>query len=72
MSKLSSKKSTHKVKQKSQDLFDWWNAKARLHPGDKIQTVALKIGIRILGIVLMLIFSPILLAIFLLVMAVSL
>lgn len=66
------KQSRQKVKQKGQDLFDWWNNKATLRPGDEIPTVLQKIGIRILGILLMIIFSPILLAIFILVIAVSL
>lgn len=57
---------------KAQDLFDWWNEKATIQRGDSAGTIFKKIGIRILGVIVLIIFSPILLAVFLMVLAVSL
>jgi len=57
---------------KAKDIFDWWNDKARINSEDSKTTVLKKIGIRLLGIILLIIFSPILLAVFLVVLAVSL
>jgi lipopolysaccharide/colanic/teichoic acid biosynthesis glycosyltransferase len=66
------KKQSQKVKQKSKDLFDRWNHAATIRKGDIPPVILKKLGIRILGIILLIIFSPILLAIFILVVAVSL
>ena len=65
-------KKTKLVRKKSKDLFDRWNAAATIKKGDIPPVILKKLGIRILGIVLLIIFSPILLAIFILVLAVSL
>lgn len=66
------KKRTKQVRKKGQDLFDRWNAAATIKKGDIPPVILKKLGIRILGILLLIIFSPILLAIFILVLAVSL
>ena len=57
---------------KAQDIFDWWNSKATIERGDSTATIVKKIAIRILGVIVLIIFSPILLAVFLMVLAVSL
>lgn len=56
----------------AQDIFDWWNAKASIKKEDSLQTKLKKILIRILGIIILIIFSPILLVIFLFVFAIAL
>ncbi len=56
----------------AQDLFDKWNQNSKILAGDSSTVILKKISIRILGILLFLMFSPILLAIFILVLAVSL
>ncbi|MEQ8909376.1 MAG: hypothetical protein RIC95_09300 [Vicingaceae bacterium] len=65
-------KETQKVKKKGKDLFDRWNAAAAIQEGDSATTILKKLAIRIGGILLFIIFSPALLAIFILVLAVSL
>jgi len=66
------KQKTKKVKKKGKDLFDQWNHAATIRKGDTPPIILKKLGIRLLGIILLIIFSPILLAIFILVVAVSL
>jgi hypothetical protein len=66
------KKKTKQVRKKGQDLFDRWNQAATIRKGDTPHIILKKLGIRLLGIILLIIFSPILLAIFILVIAVSL
>lgn len=57
---------------KAKGLFEWWNNKATILENDTTGVKVKKIGIRVGGILLMIIFSPILLAIFITVMAVTL
>ncbi len=54
------------------DLFDQWRDNSRIEQGDSAKTIAKKLAIQVFGILLMLLFSPILLIIFLFVVAVSL
>jgi hypothetical protein len=56
----------------AQDLFDRCNSASKILDGDTPKVVLKKIGIRLLGILLFILFSPILFAIFILVLAVSL
>jgi hypothetical protein len=60
------------LNKKGKDLFDRWNEKASIKDGDQLPTVLKKVGIRIGGILLFIIFSPLLLIIFIFVVAVSL
>jgi len=60
------------VNAKAQGLFDWWNEKAKIEKGDSVKTILSKIAIRLIGILLLIIFSPILVVIFVMVVAISL
>ena len=60
------------LNKKGKDIFDWWNQKASIKDGDQFPTVMKKVAIRISGILLFLLFSPLLLVIFIFVVAVSL
>lgn len=65
-------KPQNELNRKGKDLFDRWNEKASIKAGDELPTVIKKVGIRIGGILLMILFSPLLLIIFVFVIAVSL
>lgn len=56
----------------AKDIFDWWNQKARIRDEDNGITILKKIGIRLAGIILIIIFSPVLIVIFLVVFAMAL
>ena len=60
------------VNAKAQSLFEWWNEKATIVKDDSVVTILTKIGIRLLGILLLIIFSPIIVVIFIMVIAISL
>lgn len=64
--------SKKQLNKKGKDLFDRWNEKASIKEGDPFPVVLKKIGIRIGGILLFILFSPILFIIFVFVVAVSL
>lgn len=66
------KKPQKQLNKRGKDLFDRWNEKASIKDGDELPTVLKKVGIRIGGILLFILFSPLLLIIFILVVAVSL
>jgi hypothetical protein len=54
------------------EWFDQWRKRSRIEPGDSLKTILGKIVIRILGIITLIILSPILLIIFLFAMAFTL
>ncbi len=56
----------------AKDIFDWWNQKAKIKEEDSTLTIFKKIGIRLAGIILLVIFSPVLIVIFLFVIAMAL
>mgnify|MGYP001199085077 CR=1 FL=1 len=60
------------VKKQGQDLFDQWNAACKINEGDSFTEKLKKVMYRLGGILLMILFSPILLIIFIFVVAVSL
>lgn len=60
------------LKSGAEDLFDSWRRSSRIEPEDSTLTILKKIGIKIGGILLFILFSPLLLIIFLFVVAVSL
>tara|TARA_R110000868_G_scaffold43593_3_gene146283 strand:- start:95 stop:307 length:213 start_codon:yes stop_codon:yes gene_type:complete len=64
--------SKKQLNKKGKDLFDRWNEKASIQEGDQFPVVLKKVGIRIGGILLFILFSPILFIIFVFVVAVSL
>lgn len=66
------KKIKHKAKSGAKDIFDLWLEKSRIKEEDNWKVILKKISIKILGIFLLLLFSPILLIIFIMVVAVSL
>lgn len=66
------KKPQKQLNKRGKDIFDRWNEKASIKEGDELPTVLKKVGIRIGGILLLIIFSPLLLIIFIFVIAFSL
>jgi hypothetical protein len=60
------------VNAKAQGLFEWWSEKAKIEDEDSTKKILYKIAIRIIGILLLIIFSPILVVIFVIVVAISL
>lgn len=70
--KVNKESSESNIQSGAKDLFDQWRDNSRIEQGDSGKTIAKKLGIRVFGILLMLLFSPILLIIFLFVVAVSL
>lgn len=46
------------VLEKISKTIKWWNHAAAIHAGDKIIMIALKLGIRITGIVVLVALSP--------------
>jgi hypothetical protein len=57
-------KGESEVQKGARDLFDRWNAKAKIDKSDDLPTRLKKIGIRIGGIILLMLFSPLLAVIF--------
>lgn len=53
------------IKKSSKDLFDQWRDYSRIEDGDDLPTRVRKILVRILGIILIIIFSPLILLILL-------
>ena len=60
------------VNAKAQSLYEWWDEKATIVKDDSGAAILAKIGIRLLGILLLIIFSPIIVVIFIMVIAISL
>jgi hypothetical protein len=60
------------VNVKAQGLFERWNERAKIEASDSVKTILSKIAIRLIGILLLIIFSPILVVIFVMVVAISL
>lgn len=60
------------VKKQGQDLFDQWNEACKINEDDSFAEKLKKVIYRLGGILLMILFSPILLIIFIFVVAVSL
>ncbi|MFT5668763.1 MAG: hypothetical protein ACI9DK_002968 [Vicingaceae bacterium] len=60
------------VNAKAQGFFEWWNERAKIEAGDSVKAILSKIAIRLIGILLLIIFSPILAVIFVMVVAISL
>lgn len=60
------------IKSGAEDIFDTWRRKSRIESNDSTTTILKKVGIKIGGILLFILFSPLLLVIFLFVVAVSL
>ncbi len=60
------------IRSGAEDLFDAWKRRSRIEAQDPTATILKKVGIKIGGILLFILFSPLLLVIFLFVVAVSL
>lgn len=60
------------LKSGAEDLFDTWRRASRITSTDSTLTILKKVGIKMGGILLFILFSPLLLVIFLFVVAVSL
>ena len=48
-------------KDTTQGVFEWWNERSSISPGDSLYTKISKILIRLLGIIFLVAFSPLLL-----------
>ena len=55
----SSQKTTDLMLDKSMDAFKWWNNLATLNKEDSIPMSLVKIGVRIVGIIVLIAISPI-------------
>lgn len=60
-----SSKKKKNIKKSSKDLFDQWRDNSRIKDYDDLPTRVRKIFVRILGIILIIIFSPLILLILL-------
>ena len=60
------------MKGQAQGLFEWWNELSTILPEDTVLTMIKRVLIRIIGIVLLIIFSPLLLLAFLIIFFIAL
>ncbi len=51
----------NKVSAGAEDAWTWWNTRASFREGDSLGTKFKKVGIRIAGIIALVVFSPVLL-----------
>ncbi|MEM6317522.1 MAG: hypothetical protein AAF960_07615 [Bacteroidota bacterium] len=54
-----SKKKGNKMVDKATETYKWWNNLATLNPQDSIGLTIAKIGIRVLGVIVLIALSPI-------------